>query len=72
MSKVIRLSQSLVVQAREQAKVSRRSPAQQIEYWARLGKAAEDNPELTVAMLHDVLSAQSLKPISHQIDINPR
>lgn len=65
MPKVIRLSQSLVVHAREQAKLKRRSPSQQIEYWVRLGKFAENNSELTGQMLIDILNAQSSKLNSH-------
>ena len=59
MSKVIRLSQSLVEQAREQAELKRRSPSQQIAHWVRLGKFAENNSELTGKRLLDILNAQS-------------
>jgi hypothetical protein len=51
MSKVIRLSHDLVMQARAAGVASGRSPSQQIEHWARLGKSAEDFPELTLEML---------------------
>lgn len=30
----------------------------QIEHWARIGKAAEDNPDLPVGMIMDILIAQ--------------
>lgn len=32
-----------------------RSVAEQIEYWARLGKVAEKNPDLPISMLQDML-----------------
>lgn len=32
-----------------------RSVAEQIEYWARLGKVAEENPDLPIPMLQDML-----------------
>ena len=32
-----------------------RSVTEQIEYWARLGKAAEENPDLPISMLQDML-----------------
>jgi len=32
-----------------------RSVPKQIEYWARLGKVAEENPDLPVQMLQDML-----------------
>ncbi|WP_397392691.1 hypothetical protein [Polynucleobacter sp.] len=50
MSKVIRLSESLAMQAREVGEVSGRSSSQQIEYWVRLGKFAEDHSDLTGQM----------------------
>lgn len=60
MSKTIRLSQSLVMQAREQAKVNRRSPSQQLEYWARLGKLAEDHSDLSTYQLLEHFNAMML------------
>jgi hypothetical protein len=33
------------------------SVAQQIEYWARLGKVAEENPDLPINMLQDILAS---------------
>jgi hypothetical protein len=53
----ISLPESLVESARASAAVQNRSVAQQIEYWARLGKAAEENPDLPVAMIGDILVA---------------
>ena len=39
-----------------------RSVAEQIEYWARLGKVAEENPDLPINMLQDMLvSMEELK-----------
>jgi DNA polymerase III psi subunit len=34
-----------------------RSVAQQIEYLARLGKVAEENPDLPINMLQDILAS---------------
>jgi len=31
-----------------------RSVPKQIEYWARLGKAAEENPDMPISMIQDV------------------
>ena len=56
MSAVIRLSNPLIEDARLQAKASRRSVSEQIEYWTRLGKAVEDNPDLSVHMIQDLLA----------------
>ena len=60
MSKAIRLSQSLVIQAREQAKLNRISPPRQLEYWARLGKLAEDHSDLSRYQLLEDFNAMSL------------
>jgi len=65
MSKVIRLSQSLVMQAREVGRATGRSPSQQIEHWARLGKSADGHSEFTSQMVLDILNAQSSKLNGH-------
>jgi hypothetical protein len=65
MPKVIRLSQNLIIQAREVGRLTGRFPSQQIEYWVRLGKIAEDHSELSVPKLLDILNAQSLEPNRH-------
>ena len=56
MSAVIRLSNPLIEDARLQAKASGRSVSEQIEYWTRLGKAVEDNPDLGTHMIQDLLA----------------
>ena len=65
MFKVIRLSQDLVMQAREVGQAAGRSPTQQIEHWVRLGKSADDHSEFTGQMLFDILNAQSSKLNGH-------
>ena len=65
MPKVIRLSSDLVMQAKEAGVASGISPSQQIEHWVRLGKLAEDSPELTPKALLDILNSKSLKSNSH-------
>jgi hypothetical protein len=37
-----------------------RSVAEQIEYWARLGEVAEENPDLPINMLQDMLALHYL------------
>jgi len=65
MPKVIRLSRDLVMQAKVAGDTSGRSPSQQIQYWVRLGKLAEDSPELMPKMLLDILNSKSLKSNNH-------
>lgn len=55
MSTAIKLSELLIEQVKPAARALHRSVAEQIEYWARLGKAAEENPDLPIQMLQDML-----------------
>lgn len=43
--------------AKPHATEQHRSVPKQIEYWARLGKAVEDNPELPYQFIKDTLLA---------------
>jgi hypothetical protein len=51
----IHLPELLIEQAKPAAQAMHRSVAEQIEYWARLGKVAEENPDLPINMLQDML-----------------
>ena len=51
----IKLSDILVEEAKPYAQAMHRSVPKQIEYWARLGKVAEENPDLPINMLQDML-----------------
>ena len=55
MSINVKLSENLVEQAKVYGNIEHRSVPKQIEYWARLGKVAEENPDLPVQMLQDML-----------------
>lgn len=55
MSKAIKLSDQLVVEATRYAKVFHRSPPKQIEHWAAIGRIAEENPDLPLHFVQDVL-----------------
>jgi len=57
MSVNVKLSESLVDQAKRYAKIQHRSVPKQIEYWSRIGKIAEENPDLPFAMIRDILIA---------------
>jgi hypothetical protein len=52
---VIKLSKDLVEGAKRSASANHRTLSEQIEYWVRLGKAADENPSLPVDMLQDIL-----------------
>jgi len=57
MSTTLKLSDALIESARPYAAAMHRSIPKQIEYWARIGKAAEDNPDLPVGLIIDILVA---------------
>jgi hypothetical protein len=54
MSSVVKLSDQLINDARPYATAMHRSIPKQIEHWARLGKAAEENPDMPISMIQDV------------------
>ncbi len=54
MPSVVKLSDQLINDARPYATAMHRSIPKQIEHWARLGKAAEENPDMPIAMIQDV------------------
>lgn len=57
MAKAIKLSDELVNDATAHARAHHRTPPKQIEHWARIGKIAEENPDLPLGFVKDVLVA---------------
>jgi len=57
MAQAVRISDEIVDSAKVISKVENRSIGGQIEYWAKIGKIAEDNPELNYQMIKDLLIA---------------
>jgi hypothetical protein len=57
MATALKLSDELIDLAKPHAMAEHRSVPKQIEYWARLGKAVEDNPELPLQFIKDTLLA---------------
>jgi hypothetical protein len=55
MGMAIRVSENLVREARARARVENRSLTGQIEYWAKIGKIAEENPDLSFNLLRELL-----------------
>ncbi|MFM2345102.1 MAG: hypothetical protein RLZZ210_1715 [Pseudomonadota bacterium] len=55
MATAIKISDELVGLARIHASVEHRSVTKQIEYWAKLGKAVEDNPDLPIEFIKNTL-----------------
>lgn len=55
MFKRVHLSPDLVQAAKVSARQNQRTITEQIEFWVRLGRAAEENPDLSSQMLVDLL-----------------
>ena len=55
MTNAIRVSEKLVREARLFSKVENRSITGQIEHWAKIGKCAEENPDLTYSLIKEIL-----------------
>lgn len=55
MASAIRVSDKLVRDAKLFSKVESRSVTGQIEHWARIGKCAEENPDLTYDLIKEIL-----------------
>lgn len=57
MAKSVRLDDEFVSIIEVYAKSDKRSVPKQIEHWARIGKIAEENPDLTYEFIRDALLA---------------
>ena len=51
----IKISEDLVSNARVYSRVNNRSLTGQIEFWAKIGKCAEENPDLTYDQIKEIL-----------------
>ncbi|MDR3448311.1 MAG: hypothetical protein P4M15_00920 [Alphaproteobacteria bacterium] len=58
MSVTVKLSDELIKEARSYGEVYSRSVPKQIEYWSRIGKIAEENPDLSFDFIKDILLGQ--------------
>ena len=55
MATAVRISEELVNEAKKFSRIDHRSLTGQIEHWARMGKCAEDNPDLTFSLIKEIL-----------------
>jgi hypothetical protein len=55
MAIALKLSDSLVEDAKPYAAAEHRSVPKQIEFWARIGKAVTDNPDMPVRLIQDIM-----------------
>ena len=55
MAKAVRVSDDLVMAARKFSRGENRSITGQIEHWVKIGKCAEENPDLTYELIKEIL-----------------
>jgi hypothetical protein len=67
----IRINQDLYAQAKLDATLEHRSIAGQIEFWARVGRAALDNPDLPVSFVAESLASLA-EPRDQALPFEPR
>jgi hypothetical protein len=67
----IRIDQTLYEQAKADALAEHRTIAGQVEFWAKVGRAALDNPDLPVSFVAESLAALA-EPREHASPFVPR
>lgn len=58
MATAVKLSDDIISEAKIMSKALNRSMAGQIEHWAKIGKIAEENPDLTYEFIKNILIAR--------------
>ncbi|MDX8413743.1 MAG: ParD-like family protein [Mariprofundales bacterium] len=59
MSMPVRINDDLYQQAKNVSKSECRTIAGQLEFWAKVGKAALDNPDLPIEFVRDLMVAKA-------------
>ena len=54
-ARTVRIPLDFYKKAQAKAKAKNRSTSAQVHYWAKIGKIAEDNPDLPVSFIKDIL-----------------
>jgi hypothetical protein len=65
MNTAVRLSEEIIQKARIRSEAMERSISKQIEYWAKIGKIAEENPDLPYSFIKDILLGQQEAATNH-------
>lgn len=65
MSMPVRIDKETYERAKAEAAIEHRTIAGQVEYWAKVGRTAIDNPDLPINFIIDVLAALA-EPISER------
>lgn len=67
----VRIEDDLYISARDQAKAEHRTIAGQIEFWAKVGRAALENPDLPVDFIAETLISMA-EPRVNAVPFEPR
>lgn len=67
MSINVKLSENLVEQAKVFGSLEHRSVPKQIEYWSRIGKIAQENPDLPFSLIRVILIADQESMIGEYV-----
>ncbi|HUW87184.1 MAG TPA: hypothetical protein VMW30_02225 [Candidatus Paceibacterota bacterium] len=68
MSMPVRLDKETYERAKAEAAIEHRTIAGQVEYWAKVGRTAIDNPDLPIDFIIDVLAALA-EPASEKVQL---
>lgn len=74
MAQTVRLDDDFIADVKIHALAAHRSIPKQIEYWARIGRMVEDNPDLSFSFIKDVMlsdeqvKAGQVAPYSRQTE----
>ncbi|MDO8886591.1 hypothetical protein [Candidatus Oleimmundimicrobium sp.] len=63
MATAVRISEELANAAKKYSRIEHRSITGQIEHWAKVGKCAEENPDLTYSLIKEIL--MGLEELEH-------
>lgn len=61
-TKPLRIAVDLIREAQDEGKVTGRTPGSQLEHWARIGRAVERAPGMTVALQRQAVEHGSIDP----------
>ena len=63
MGRLIRIDKTLYEKAKAHAYAEQRTIAEQIEFWAVVGKAGLDNPDLPIDFVRDLITLRAQKSV---------
>ena len=71
-NRAVKLNADVILEARKYAAVYSRSVPKQIEHWVKIGKIAEENPDLPYEFIKDILmsleEAKWVKPTPYEFE----